>query len=137
MNTQLVLQAARATLEGTAPFPEIVRALLAAGVEFYHVDYVKLQKSYYGADGDVAVTPINYEGLPAVAERFDLAELRAAIVDSQRHGQNYRDFTRRAMLAGVQGYYAFLTGKRVTYFGRQGDHHVEWFPGAGPGDGEP
>lgn len=36
------------------------------------------------------------------------------------------------MAAGVQGYFAFLRGKRVTYVGRQGDQHIEWFPGAGP-----
>ena len=53
------------------------------------------------------------------------------IGDSQRNGQNYRDFTHRAMAAGVQGYYAFLRGRRVTYLGRQGDQHTEWFPGAG------
>jgi hypothetical protein len=44
----------------------------------------------------------------------------------------YREFTRRAMEAGVQGYFAFLTGKRATYLGRTGDQHVEWFPGAAP-----
>jgi hypothetical protein len=58
--------------------------------------------------------------------------LRANILDSQRNGQAYRDFTRRAMAAGVQGYFAFLCGKRVTYLGRQGDQHTEWFPSAGP-----
>ena len=36
------------------------------------------------------------------------------------------------MKAGVQGYYAFLRGRRVTYFGRTGDQHTEWFPGAEP-----
>ena len=30
---------------------------------------------------------------------------------------------------GVQGYIAFLRGKRVTYWGRTGDQHTEWFPG--------
>lgn len=54
------------------------------------------------------------------------------IGDSQRNGQKYRDFTRRAMAAGVQGYYAFLRGRRVTYRGRQCDQHTEWFPGADP-----
>ena len=34
------------------------------------------------------------------------------------------------MRGGVQGYFAFLRGQRVTYFGRQGDQHTEWFPGA-------
>jgi hypothetical protein len=32
--------------------------------------------------------------------------------------------------AGVQGYIAFLRGKRVTCWGRTGDQHTEWFPGA-------
>ena len=132
MNTELIVEAARDTLSGTSPFPEIVGKLIAAGVEYYHVDYVALQKRFYSATGDVVTTPIPYEGLPPVAADFDAAGLRAAILDSQRHGQHYRDFTRRAMEAGVQGYIAFLRGLRVTYWGRGGDQHTEWFPGPGP-----
>lgn len=132
MNTQIVGEAARATLAGTMPFPEIVGNLIGAGVEYYHVDYVTLRKTFYGADGDAAVFPIAYEGLPFVARDFDVAALRAAILDSQRNGQHYREFTLRAIRAGVQGYIAFLRGKRVTYWGRGGDQHTEWFPGAGP-----
>lgn len=109
-------------------FPEVVGQLLTAGVEYYHVDYVGMRKTFYSADGDVFVTSINYEGLPPVAPQFSVEAVRADILDSQRNGQKYRDFTRRAMAAGVQGYFAFLRGKRVTYFGRQGDEHVEWFP---------
>jgi len=132
MNTEIVAKTARATLEGTMSFPEVVSQLLAAGVEYYHVDYVGMRKTFYSADGGAVVTPINYEGLPPVAADFDVAALRADILDSQRNGQKYRDFTQRAMAAGTQGYFAFLRGKRVTYFGRQGDQHIEWFPGAGP-----
>ena len=36
------------------------------------------------------------------------------------------------MKSGVQGYFAFLRGQRVVYFGRQGDLHTEWFPNAKP-----
>jgi uncharacterized protein YbcV (DUF1398 family) len=132
MNTELVVEAARDTLAGTASFPEIVAKLLTAGVEYYHVDYVGMRKAFYGANGDVVVTAITFEELPPVAAEFDAAGLRAAILDSQRNGQKYRDFTRRAMAAGVQGYFAFLRGKRVTYWGRGGDQHTEWFPGAAP-----
>lgn len=80
----------------------------------------------------VVTTPIDLEALPEVAADFDAGALKAAILASQRHGQGWRDFSRRATVAGVQGYYAFLRGKRVTYLGRQGDQHVEWFPGAQP-----
>jgi uncharacterized protein YbcV (DUF1398 family) len=132
MNTEIITEAARATLDGSIPFAEVVRRLIEAGVEYYHVDYVALRKSFYSGRGDVVTTPVSYEGLPAVAASFDAAELRAAILDSQLHGQRYRDFTRRVMGAGVQGYIAFLRGQRVTYWGRGGDQHTEWFPGAGP-----
>ena len=132
MNTEIITKVARDTLAGTIAFPDVVRQLLVTGVEYYQVDYVAMRKTFYSGDGDTVVTPIGYEGLPAVAGEFDAAKLRATILDSQRHGQKYRDFTRRAMEAGVHGYFAFLRGQRVTYFGRAGDEHTEWFPGAGP-----
>jgi uncharacterized protein YbcV (DUF1398 family) len=126
MDSKLILEAARGTLDGTLSFPEVVGKLLAAGVEYYHVDYVGLRKRFYSAEGEMMATSINYEGLPPVAPEFDAAALRANILDSQRHGQKYREFTRRAMAGGVQGYIAFLRGKRVTYWGRTGDQHTEW-----------
>lgn len=132
MNASIITETASKTLEGSISFPEVVGRLLDAGVEYYHVDYVGRKKTFYSAGGDAVVTAIPYEGLPPVAAEFSVPEVRADILDSQRHGQAYRDFTRRAMAAGVQGYFAFLRGKRVTYFGRQGDQHTEWFPGAQP-----
>ena len=132
MNTTIVQDIAQKVLAGALSFPEAVRALVAAGVEYYHVDYATLRKSCYGIDGSVVTTDIAYDGLPPIAPDFGATALKADLIDSQRHGQHYRDFSRRAMAAGVQGYFAFLRGKRVTYFGRQGDQHTEWFPGAAP-----
>ena len=132
MDTKIVFEAARSSLAGDIAFPEVVKRLIETGVEYYHVDYVLLRTTFYGADGDSVATALTFEGLPPVAADFDAPALRAAILDSQRSGQSYRDFTRRAMNAGVQGYFAFLRGKRVTYWGRGGDQHTEWFPGAGP-----
>lgn len=133
MNTDHIHEIVAGSLSGSLPFPEVVKRLLAAGVEYYHVDYVARRKSFYAANGAAVVTtPIGHEGLPEVAAEFDAATVRAAILDSQRHGQPYRDFSRRVIAAGVQGYFAFLRGQRVTYLGRQGDQHTEWFPGAEP-----
>ena len=132
MDTKIIHETTLNVLAGTVSFPEVVGALLRAGVEYYHVDYAALRKTYYGADGAVVVTPLNYEGLPPVAPDFVPDRLKANILDSQRHGQKFRDFTRRAMEDGVQSYTAFLRGKRVVYLGRLGDLHTEWFPGAAP-----
>jgi uncharacterized protein YbcV (DUF1398 family) len=102
MDTRIILEAAEATLAGTMPFPEVVAKLIAAGVEYYHVDYVGLCKQFYDGAGGRVVTPISYEGLPPVAPEFDAAALRAAILDIQQKSLKYRDFTERAMAAGVQ-----------------------------------
>jgi uncharacterized protein YbcV (DUF1398 family) len=134
MDTEMILKAAKSTLAGTMIFPDVVGQLLAAGVEYYHVDFVGRRKTFYSADGGMVVTAIPYEGLPLVAAEFDQAALRADILDSQQNNQPYREFTCRAMAAGVQGYFAFLRGKRVTYWGRGGDQHTEWFPGASPSE---
>jgi len=115
MNTEIITEVVRRTLSGAVSFPEVVAQLLSAGVEYYHVDYVTLTKTFYGASGDAASTPIAFEGLPLVAVEFSIERLRENILASQRDGQKYREFTRRAMEAGVQGYFAFLRGRRVTY----------------------
>jgi len=134
MNANKVRELACIALSGTRPFPEIVGLLIKEGVEHYHVDYLGLQFTFYGKEGGIVLAPLTYEGLPDVAENFNAASLRAAILDSQQHGLKYRDFCRRAMEARVQSYFAFLRGQRVTYLGRQGDQHVEWFPGVKPVD---
>jgi uncharacterized protein YbcV (DUF1398 family) len=132
MNTDLIAQTAGKAFEGTIPFPEVVGQLMAAGVEYYLVDYARRRQIFYGADGASVEATIPFHDLPPVSADFAAADLRANILDSQTKDQKFEAFSRRAMQAGVQGYYAFLRGKRVTYIGRQGDQHTEWFPGAGP-----
>jgi uncharacterized protein YbcV (DUF1398 family) len=132
MNADKILASAQATLDGSMPFPQIVGNLIAAGVEYYYVDYASKSFTFYSAAGAAVHAPLFFEGLPLIAENFNAAELRAAILDSQQHGQKFRQFCQRAMTAGVQGYFAFLRGQRVTYLGRQGDQHTEWFPGTRP-----
>lgn len=102
MDATLILKAAEATLIGSMPFPEIVKSLLENGVENYFVDYASRSFTFYGMEGGVAHAPLSIEDLPAIAVDFDRPSLQAAIVDSQQHGQKFRDFSRRAVAAGVQ-----------------------------------
>lgn len=132
MNANIISSTAHASHAGHISFAEAAGKLIAEGVEFYHVNYLTLQTSYYSSEGSVVAVSVPFEGLPAVSENFDSSSLRAAILDSQNNGQSYRNFSERAMKSGVQGYFAFLRGQRVVYIGRQGDQHTEWFPGANP-----
>lgn len=130
MNANIISQLGQATVSGEIPFPEIVSKLIAEGVDYYHVDYAAMKFHFYSTEGGVTVVPLLLSAHHPIAPTFDKDALRAAIFDSQVKGQKFTNFSRRAVEAGVVGYFAFLTGKRVTYFGRQGDQHIEWFPGA-------
>lgn len=131
MDTALIEQTAQAAAAGFIPFPTVVGNLVAAGVEYYHIDYVRHLQTCYSGSEEVHVAPLDFN-VPTVAEDFNTAALVAAIRDSQLRGQGFPDFSVRAAQAGVQGYTAFLRGQRVVYQGRQGDQHTEWFPGAAP-----
>jgi len=39
---------------------------------------------------------------------------------------------KQSAAAGVIAYWAFLTGRKVVYFGRKGEMHIEEFPSAKP-----
>jgi len=134
MNANHIRNLAQATLSGSMPFPEIVEKLIAEGVEYYHIDYASLQMIFYSEEGSIVIAPLTLVGNPAVAKDFNASALKSAIYDSQHNEQKFREFSRRAAEAGVAGYFAFLRGKRVIYLGRQGSHHVEWFPGVNPTD---
>jgi uncharacterized protein YbcV (DUF1398 family) len=66
--------------------------------------------------------------LGPIAAEFDNAGLVAAIRGAQADTVRYPEFVKRSTAAGVIGYWAFLTGKKVIYFGRKGEQHIEEFP---------
>jgi uncharacterized protein YbcV (DUF1398 family) len=70
--------------------------------------------------------------VPRAADAFSGESVAATIRAVQKGEIQYREFCARIAAAGCADYHVFLTGQRVVYRGRQGDCHVEWFPGAGP-----
>ncbi|HPY40595.1 MAG TPA: DUF1398 family protein [Thiolinea sp.] len=128
MNKVLVQKVSDETLANRMSFPEVVSYLLEAEVDYYHVDYVKQRKTFYGNEGITAETQIHYMGLPKITSTLDVTALKSIILDSQVNHQSYEDFTRRAMVAGVVAYFTFLKGRRVVYWGRSGESHTEYFP---------
>ena len=52
MNADTVLEAARATLTGSLPFPDIVGKLMQAGVQGYAAFLRGQRVTYFGCQGD-------------------------------------------------------------------------------------
>jgi uncharacterized protein YbcV (DUF1398 family) len=129
MNTQAIHEVAVATEEGRMTFPQVVGRLLEIGVESYFIDFAAGRKTHYSTDGRTHAEPMILK-LDPIAEEFSASDLIAAIRGAQADTVRYPEFVKRSTAAGVIGYWAFLTGKQVVYFGRKGEMHIEKFPGA-------
>lgn len=115
---------------GTMDFPGILGLLGAEGFDGYLVDYRSGTATYYLADG--TSTTLRAARHPVrVRAAFDAAGVAAAIGEAQRKvpGYTYGGFSEKVMAAGCAGYLVSLSGRRVTYFGRSAETHVEMMPG--------
>ncbi|HEY5311597.1 MAG TPA: hypothetical protein VIK18_03730 [Pirellulales bacterium] len=113
-------------------FPETVMRLIADGVERYRADLVRLEKTYYAPDGQTHIERMPLADGPTIAEHFSMSGVKDALMAIQTRNIDYPEFLRQIMAAGTTSYSVFLLGKKAIYTGRQGDFHVEHFPGSKP-----
>jgi uncharacterized protein YbcV (DUF1398 family) len=127
---------AEAAFEGseanTLTFPEGVKMIAAAGFKGYLVDYRTGIRTYHHSNGEV----FTFQGLvyPPV-DAFDGVVVKTAIKEAQLMvpGYTYQGFCRKVTEnGGAAGYLVSIVGKRVLYFGADGETHTEYFPGTGP-----
>ncbi|MDF2119634.1 DUF1398 family protein [Roseiarcaceae bacterium H3SJ34-1] len=113
----------------TMDFPDIVGTLMTAGFEGYTVDYRRGTSTYYLPDGD-SVELANAETDGHVAAAFNQPAIADAIRTAQTKaaGYTYKGFCKTVKAAGCAGYLVSFSGRRVVYFGRTADVHVEHFP---------
>ncbi|MGV3605930.1 MAG: DUF1398 domain-containing protein [Planctomycetaceae bacterium] len=126
---KIIERCSQGSLQGTLAFPQIIEHLSNIGVERYHADYSRQEITYYLADGDSLVVATPHPS-HQVATEFSAPAVEAAVRQSQRNEHTYLDFLQKTMAAGCVGYFVQITGRRVIYFGRTGESHVEYFPSA-------
>ncbi|MGB6535409.1 MAG: DUF1398 family protein [Xanthobacteraceae bacterium] len=129
MNTGTIEECMRQSFADT-PFPEVMRRLVGAGVKSYTADLVKLRSTYYGAAREAYDEPLPLNDAPAIAPGFDSTAVSATVKAIQRGELGYAEFLRRIMSAGCSHYEVFIGGRKVMYFGRDGEFYTEPFPAA-------
>ena len=124
----VIHECSRVSDESRESFPVVVAKLIEAGIERYHADLVRSEKTYYVSNGDSEIVPNSKIGIEP-AKAFSAEGVEAAVRAAQAGAIPYRTFCERVLTAGCVGYHVSMTGRRVVYYGRTGDSHVEWFPG--------
>jgi uncharacterized protein YbcV (DUF1398 family) len=127
MNIEAMRKALEGSQAGKLTFPEVVGILRDAGVESYRVDLIRGDDTFYMLNGETHVEKMTVPSTK-VADEFSQPEILAAIRAAQADSIRYPEFLNRAMAAGTAAYHAYLTGKKVIYFGRKGEFHIEEFP---------
>jgi len=120
----VVREMTRASEEERIGFPDMVQALMAAGVERYHADLLAGTKTYYMPDGSFEIT--HSRTLKATKD-FMGESVQQAVAAIQQGEIGYRAFCDRIAAAGCVGYFVSLAGQRAVYYGRTLAAHVEWF----------
>lgn len=127
MNTKVMHDALQGSSEGRLTFPQVIGMLTGAGVESYCVDFISGVDTFYMPDGRTHAEPVPLNSTP-VAEEFSAGGVVAAIRAAQADTMRYPEFVGVVKGAGVAGYHVYLTGRKVIYFGRKGELHIEDFP---------
>ena len=118
-----------AAYDKTMAFPDIIGTLIKAGFDGYVVDYRRGTTTYYLPDGD----NVELENRPsegAVAAHFDAGGVAAQVKWAQANPPDYSYgvFCKNVKAMGCAGYIVSFLGRRVLYFGRTAETHVEHFP---------
>lgn len=121
-------ECSRGSVDGTLRFPQVIAKLMAVGVEAYHADLYRHEKTYYMPGGESHIENEPEFGSLRVAGVFDVDGVRRAIGLVQKAQVGYIEFMEQIAAAGVAHYWVYLSGKRAVYVGRRGDAHIEWFP---------
>lgn len=119
--------------DGRLSFPEIIGALVDAGFEGYSVDYRRNSQTYYLPDGGNIELDMPHSAV-SVAAAFDGAGVERLVRWAQANGPDYSysAFCDEAKAAGCAGYLVSFFGRRVVYYGRTAETHVELFPPHNP-----
>lgn len=127
MNIQNIMICSKGGHSGIMSFPEVVKLLMSSGVERYTADLIEKKVTYYGNQDEVYTDEIPLL-LPRSASQFDQEAIVTALREIQQNKINYQAFLKQIVMAGCCHYEVYLSGRKVIYFGRNGDNYVEKFP---------
>ena len=112
---------------GLLTFPEVLDRLVEAGIESYFADYRNQSTTYYFSSNEALTIPMAMPSFE-IPRSFNKDSVVSAIRGAQSDAVRYPEFLELTMSAGCIGYIVWITGRHVSYFGRQGEAHIEHFP---------
>lgn len=127
MDHEIIKDCTDLSLNGKITFPEVVSRMASTGVERYLVDLIGMQKMAYGVNGDYYSASLVLEK-PLINAVFSGENVGKAVKSIQQGQIKYLEFLDQITKAGCSHYEVYISGRKVCYFGRKGEQHMEYFP---------
>lgn len=112
---------------GTITFPEVIQILSEERVESYHVDFLRNENRYYGSDGESLAMKTEHSPR-RIPEKFEIESFRSILKKIQEGKINYEEFCSKSKDSGCAYYIVYIHGRKIRYFGRNGEEYTEQFP---------
>lgn len=114
------IKAAHAQVKSGADFPTYIQAIKALGVTYYETFVSDSHTLYYGEEAYTQSSGPKYSPL-AISDEVNLGEFRAALLNHQRGGTDYRQFCQDCADNGVDKWAVSLSAMTCTYFDKKGN----------------
>lgn len=124
---EVIKKCAHESHVGLLSFPEVLGRLAEVSVESYFADYRNQSTTYYFSSDEALTIPMAMPSIE-IPSSLNKEGVVFAIRGAQNDAVRYPEFLKLTMSAGCIGYIVWITGRHVSYFGRQGEVHVEHFP---------
>lgn len=127
MNKAIIQNLIDNALARKITFSQILATLATEEVESYHVDFLRDEYRYYAKNGESYVTgvPLIHD---TVAHEFFTEKLQDINHRVQTGQAGYPDFVKEGAAACCAYYIVYVNGRKVLYFGRNGDEYIQNLP---------
>ncbi|MFM6927085.1 MAG: DUF1398 family protein [Bdellovibrio sp.] len=125
METNSIKDTSDFSFTSRMPFFSLIATLEKMAVESYRVDIAQQLTCYHMLNGEVMSESFHFEG--EIAQDFDDGEIRSAISDLKKTHLEYKEFLKRIMNAGITSYTIYMKGRKIIFYGRNGDSYLENF----------
>lgn len=125
MDTKAISDCFQLSLAGQNTFLEVLKLLNEVGVQRFHIDLVKLERICYSRNEEVYVEKFILDSPIEKSKDFSEKGIDEAIAQIQSRQIEFVDFLGRLIASGVAGYWVFIDGDRIIYYGRSGELHTK------------
>ncbi|QDK36356.1 hypothetical protein [Bdellovibrio sp. NC01] len=125
MEPEILRTATDQTLSNQISFEDMCDKFLRAGIESAHVDLFAKRITFHTPEAHVYEESFYFEG-PRVADIFSEEKIILDFKSLLLRKLSLHEFFNFIMLAGVTGFTIYLLGKKVLFFGRRGEYHLEY-----------